>query len=341
MNEINMEDELTAEATAASPKRMPTALVIIIDILLIGVTLVVFSLFHHVIPRKGNDDAVVVIPTSPSVVGTVDEHQEEPGSWKNRFSNKFSSTFSNTDTTYKSPNVSVSIATIEEGTGKDKITYHIADIFISHIEYFRTKFAKDTFGSGFRQSVLSMDEESDAIVAMTGDYYGNSTNNHGVVIRNGVFYRSTKLDSDVCVLYRDGTMETYPLGTFDLDSVMARSPWQAWTFGPALIDANGKAIKEFSGYAKNISVANPRSAVGYFEPGHYCFVVVDGRQDGYSKGATMQKLAEIFEGMGCKAAYNLDGGASAVMTFNDSVFTRPCGGGRSVSDCLLITEVWD
>ena len=56
---------------------------------------------------------------------------------------------------------------------------------------------------------------------------------------------------------------------------------------------------------------NPRSAVGYYEPGHYCFVVIDGRQPGYSKGATLMQLAQLFESLGCKEAYNLDGGKSA------------------------------
>ena len=85
------------------------------------------------------------------------------------------------------------------------------------------------------------------------------------------------------------------------------------------------------------SGAHPRSAVGYFEPGHYCFIVVDGRQD-HSHGLTISELAKVFEELGCKAAYNLDGGATAVMLFNNEIFSHPSNGGRNVGDILFIAE---
>ena len=50
-------------------------------------------------------------------------------------------------------------------------------------------------------------------------------------------------------------------------------------------------------------------------------------------------LAQLFADLGCKAAYNLDGGASAVMTFNDEIYSRPSNGGRALGDALLIKEL--
>ena len=47
-----------------------------------------------------------------------------------------------------------------------------------------------------------------------------------------------------------------------------------------------------------------------------------------------------FEEMGCRAAYNLDGGGSAVMCFNGDYVNRQSNGGdREISDYLLIAEV--
>ena len=80
-------------------------------------------------------------------------------------------------------------------------------------------------------------------------------------------------------------------------------------------DENGK-VKSSYDAASGISGAHPRSAVGYFEPGHYCFIVVDGRQD-HSHGLTISELAKVFEELGCKAAYNLDGGGSAQILVNN------------------------
>ena len=83
---------------------------------------------------------------------------------------------------------------------------------------------------------------------------------------------------------------------------------------------------------------NPRSAIGYYEPGHYCFVVVDGRQDGYSYGLRIPELAAIFEELGCTEAYNLDGGGSAVMVFNHEKYSRQSNGGRDLGDIIYVAE---
>ena len=76
----------------------------------------------------------------------------------------------------------------------------------------------------------------------------------------------------------------------------------------ALLDENGKAQEDFS--ASNVENANPRSVLGYFEPGHYCFVQVDGRgsrskleKGKTSRGMELTVLAEFMENLGCKAAY--------------------------------------
>lgn len=66
--------------------------------------------------------------------------------------------------------------------------------------------------------------------------------------------------------------------------------------------------------------------------------MTDG-QDGYSRGLKIEELAKLFADLGCKAAYNLDGGASAVMTFNDAIYSRPSNGGRALGDALLIKEL--
>ena len=50
-------------------------------------------------------------------------------------------------------------------------------------------------------------------------------------------------------------------------------------------------------------------------------------------------MSALFHDLGCKAAYNLDGGNSSVMVWNSEVINDPSGGGRESSDALLIAEV--
>jgi len=87
-----------------------------------------------------------------------------------------------------------------------------------------------------------------------------------------------------------------------------------------------------------VNPRNPRSALGYFEPGHYCFILVDGRQPGYSDGLTLEDLSQVFYDLGCTVAYNLDGGQTAVMAFMGEETNIPYEGGRQTSDILFIAE---
>lgn len=57
---------------------------------------------------------------------------------------------------------------------------------------------------------------------------------------------------------------------------------------------------------------SPRVAIGLAGK-TLLILVIDGRQDGYSEGATVKDLSELFQARGATAAINLDGGGSATM----------------------------
>ena len=249
-----------------------------------------------------------------------------------KFADRFTESVTVTENSYTSPDISITVNEVNEGN----LTYYIADIYVRDITCFRTALANDTYGSGFRDSIEDMAILNNALLAVNGDYYGNT--NEGVVIRNGMIYRANPTDCDVCVLYYDGTMKVMNGASFDLEQAIEDGAWQAWTFGPALLDTDGQPITAFSSTGRIIS-ANPRTAIGYYEPGHYCLVVVDGR--GESAGITLPELSRLFYDLGCTAAYNLDGGNSSIMVWGNEVINNPSGGGRESSDALLIAEVRD
>ena len=251
-----------------------------------------------------------------------------------KFADKYTDTVVVTDSSYTSPDLSISVSREESMGGS--ITYYIADIYVRDITCFKTALAGNTYGSGYRDSISDMALLNQALLAVNGDYYGNTS--EGVVIRNGVIYRANPTDCDVCVLYYDGSMRIIPGSSFSVEDAIADGAWQAWTFGPALLDADGGTITAFNSTSRIIS-ANPRTAIGYYEPGHYCLIVVDGR--GESAGITLPELSRLFYDLGCKAAYNLDGGNSSIMVWQDDIINDPSGGGRESSDALIITEVRD
>ena len=101
-------------------------------------------------------------------------------------------------------------------------------------------------------------------------------------------------------------------------------------------------MPKFSG---GVSPANPRAVIGYYEPGHYCLVQVDGRGtksrfSGKNSGMTLKQLADYMESLGCKKAYNLDGGQSALMWFNGQVISTPYKGGRAVGDIVYVIDTF-
>lgn len=61
------------------------------------------------------------------------------------------------------------------------------------------------------------------------------------------------------------------------------------------------------------SSANPRTAVGVRADGSIVLYTIDGRQTGYSIGATMKQVAQRLIELGCVDAIGLDGGGSTTM----------------------------
>ncbi len=232
---------------------------------------------------------------------------------------------------HSTDNVYFTIEKNEVGSGKDKVTYYVADVYVSSLEYFRTALARNKYGTNIKDDVDDIAGDNNGILAITGDSYGN--NSTGIVVRNGMLYRDDENDADVCLLYTDGTMKTYTADEFDEESVKENNVWQAWCFGPSLLDGNGNILDYFT-TSSYLSKAHPRVAIGYVAPGHYVLCVVDGRDEGYSRGASLSELAAIMKKEGCLTAYNLDGGGSSTMYYDGSYINQSTG--REISDIIYI-----
>jgi len=70
---------------------------------------------------------------------------------------------------------------------------------------------------------------------------------------------------------------------------------------------------------------HPRTGLG-LRDSTLVFVVVDGRQPGYSEGMTLYEFAGVFADLGCTDAMNLDGGGSTTMVVRGEVVNSPSGG---------------
>lgn len=392
----------------ARPRRnLPLSLVLLIDLALLGAGLVVFALFHHVIPRDIQTSGILLPKPTVTTATTVSETSRtdeadtttvsEPttaatetamvsetsqtevtdtttvsesttavtattaattasesttattavtteattvkesatsaptagnGLWSARFADRFTSgEVVATVNSYRSANLSITLDHVKTGN----VSYFVADVYLSDLSFLRTAFAGGTYGRGLSDSVQDMAAENQAVLAINGDYFG--IRDQGIVVRNGELYRDTPFQ-DVLVLYYDGSMETYTAETLDMNRILSEGAWQAWSFGPMLLD-QGQVMSQFN---SKVNPDNPRTAIGYYEPGHYCFVVVDGRQAGYSEGLSLVEMSQLFHDLGCQTAYNLDGGQSSVMVFQDALVNQPYKDGRNSSDIVYLTD---
>jgi len=324
---------------------LPFGAALLIDAAAIAVFLLTFAYFHHVNPIFRKIDEPVELPQAtqtqeteapeeqPAILPAVEEDPagetpettQESAEPQHKFEDKFSAEVVHTDSQYINENVNVTVST----TNENGVTYHVADIYVRDVKYLQADFATENgFGYTKKHNALIGDaaKRVNAFVAVNGDQYG--ARKEGVIVRNGVLYRD-ELFEDVCVLNNDGTMVTYGENEFSMD-VIADGAWQVWSFGPELMDENGNTMTEFN---TTVGRANPRTAIGMVEPLHYVLVTVDGR--GESAGLSMADLSALMKNLGCTAAYNLDGGATAAMAVNGELYSTPSDT-RSVSDVIFV-----
>ena len=234
----------------------------------------------------------------------------------------------------------VEVTKVATGSGNDTVTYFVADLDLTKATVLRTAFAQDQFGQNIVEDTSTIAKRHDAAFAVNGDYYG--FRDTGMEIRNGVIYRSEGAREGLA-FYEDGQVRLYDETATTAEKLLAAGVWNTLSFGPALvrggavIDGIDQVEVDTNFGNHSIQGANPRTAVGFIATNHLVFVVVDGRDEGYSRGATLPELAEIMRGLGCRTAYNLDGGGSSTMYFQGEVVNRPSNGGeRGVSDILFI-----
>lgn len=237
--------------------------------------------------------------------------------------------------TYQSDKVSITMSIHTDNPyTKRKLTYFVADIYIQNIESLRSKAAK---GFKVRKTgkIEKISAEANAIVAINGDYFIHNQNS--LLVRNGIVYTTRYYKGrDICMLHTDGTITVCKSKDYDPNMDFS-DVWQAWQFGPYLLEEDGTPRSDFSGYG--IRPLNPRTVLGYYEPGHYCFVLVEGRRSRYSEGLTLENLAKLMADLGCKQAYNLDGGNSSQLYWDNRLYNDPSGSSlRPIPDIIYVVE---
>jgi len=229
---------------------------------------------------------------------------------------------------YRGEKLGFTVETVEdrEMFGK-KIRYYVVDIYVKDVTAIRGGFSRKKYWAK-RQDLVPLARSYGALLAISGVHYAYQRDG-GIVLHDAVVYREgADPKDDLCVLYTDGTVETFDMGTYDINSIAAsKEPWQAWSFGPTLID---RGVLRSGWDIPIASEQAPRAAIGYYEPGHHCFVLSEGRID-RARGLKLDELALLMQHLGCYTAYNLDGGDTAQLYWQDS----------QINEVYKVRDLWD
>lgn len=341
---------------------MKTKLRILCAALLLPLLMACVTEQQAVVPTQPTDDpdepvTIEVVGTNgtpteaPSVEASSDipddepEATAEPQPTREPKAGDIAANFPNYDTgtdadySYQSDELRIAIKVVVDA--EQKQTYYVADIWARNLNAFRTQFSQSEFNKPTEEGD-SLARRENAIFAVNGNY------NQGLTVHAGTKYKNLRDNKGwnscaVCVIYRDGTMKTFRLGTdkFDINAELENGAWHAWQFGPVIIrdyEIDPQATRYSLGY-------KARNMLGYYEPGHYVIVTCDAQRDD-AQGMTEDQMATVMKSLGVKEAFNLDGGTSAVMVFMGKVINRPTMrndngtmvAGRPLKDMLLFGE---
>ena len=219
---------------------------------------------------------------------------------------------------YEDASIRVQMETREE----DGVVWRIAWVEVASPTQLRTAYAGKTIKKDTTGLVTVMAKQHNAIVAINGDNYTNEKAKHSFIYRMGE-KRQDKLNKqkDILIIDENGDFHTFvkSAGADKFEKDTGHKIVNAFMFGPALVQ-NGEVLTLDKEYNFNPNGREPRCAIGQLDTLSYVLVIADGRGNSGSDGATHKELAEFMASLGCKEAYNLDGGNSAIMVYNNEIY---------------------
>ena len=158
---------------------------------------------------------------------------------------------------------------------------------------------------------------------------------YGFIIHEGKYLLGQQVDDkervDFVGMTRSGNLIA---GNYNKKELHDLGVTEGLTFDPPLI-MNGKKVIRSGDGGWGIS---PRSAIGQKKDGTMMFLVIDGRQPGYSIGATLVDVQNIMYEKGAYIAANLDGGSSTTLYYNGNVVNKPADllGERMIPTAFIV-----
>ena len=255
--------------------------------------------------------------------------------------NPINSKYFLSDTVYEDPTIRVEITSGDY----NGVLYWIADVEIMDPSQLRTA-AAESFASKRATELGSvMAQRMNAVLAVDGDYFNYSRNKDvRVTIRQGITYKNSLLPGpcqDVLLIDEDGDFHGIEdprngdIGT----EINGKKIINAFYFGPLLVNNGEKRVKDPS----HMDPMQLSQRVAICQTGHLKYRVIVTSSSRYgSKAFRFDPWRDFVASMDdVQVAYNLDGGDSAFLYFNDKKINNPeFENERKISDIIYFASVW-
>jgi exopolysaccharide biosynthesis protein len=190
------------------------------------------------------------------------------------------------------------------------------------------------------EKITDMVKRTGAIAGVNGGAFddpqglGNGFAPIGFLISGGkviITEYDSSVKQHVVGFTKDGILK---LGLYSIDELLKDGVTDAAFWKPRIIEDGKGLITSGDGGAGR----DPRTALCQTKNGTVIFLVIDGRQPGYSMGATLKEVQDIFLSEGCMNAGFLDGGASSELVADGKLQTKPASryGERRLPDGFLV-----
>ncbi|MDD3392175.1 MAG: phosphodiester glycosidase family protein [Bacilli bacterium] len=201
----------------------------------------------------------------------------------------------------------------------------------------RVSLATTEYLGTFGQRLTTLVENNDAIIGINASGFddpnesGNGGSPLGVVIKDGQIIWNKDNGKVISGFNYDNVLV---ITNESAEEAIASGMKDAMQFGPALI-VNGTSATIRGNGGLGI---HPRTVLAQRKDGIVLFMVVDGRQPGYSIGIDINEMIRVLENYGAYNAVNMDGGASSTLVVNGNLYNKPCA--RSEYGDRYLPNAW-
>lgn len=194
---------------------------------------------------------------------------------------------------------------------------------------------------GGYETTSSIAKSNKALLAVNGGGFGRYTKDGerhtsmiGATVVDGKFYKEfVKTNEEINFVGINSIGEFIGVTPNTNADIKKLNPYQGVSFIPSLI-VDSKKTKIPSAWR---NTKHPRTIIGMYPNGDLLLIVVDGRNEDWSNGITLERIQEKLLVLGVEDAYNLDGGGSTTLYYDGKILNQPSDGGeRNVANAFIL-----